>query len=637
MTSETATFPLNLDAYQPLKLTPTNTTLSPQDKDALLANIKLCRDTIVFFTATGAAHGVGGHTGGPYDTVPEVMILDAFFRGLPEKFVPIFFDEAGHRVATQYLMAAISGELPVTQLLHYREAHSHLPGHPELGLTPGVKFSSGRLGHMWPYVNGIALANPDKVLFCLGSDGSQQEGNDAEAARLSVAQQLNTKLLIDANDVTIAGHPSNYLPGYDLVKTLKGHGLTVLEGDGEDIDSLYQRICEAVATPGPVAVINHRKMCPGITGLEGSTHGHDVIPLDKALSYLEERGHQGAVDYLKSLSKPKQNYTYVGSGDKMGSNRNVFGESVVSVLSKMSDAERKEKIVCIDSDLEGSCGLAQIRKAYPEIFVSGGIMERSNFSAAAGFGMEKGKQGIFATFSAFLEMCISEITMARLNYSNVLCHFSHAGIDDMADNTCHFGLNNMFADNGLDDGYETRLYFPADANQMKACVDKVFFDPGLRFIFSTRSKVPNILTEDGSDFFGGDYTFTPGKDEVIREGTAGYIVSFGDALYRSLDAVERLKQDGIDVGLINKATLNLVDEDMMQKLGSSPFVLVVEAFNRRTGLGSRFGSWLLERGFSPKYGYLGTYKEGCGGLWEQFPHQGIGPEGIISHVKGLIG
>jgi hypothetical protein len=48
---------------------------------ALKANIQLCRDAIVFFTATGAAEGVGGHTGGPYDTVPEVMILDALFPG----------------------------------------------------------------------------------------------------------------------------------------------------------------------------------------------------------------------------------------------------------------------------------------------------------------------------------------------------------------------------------------------------------------------------------------------------------------------------------------------------------------------------------------------------------------------------
>ncbi|KAG2745799.1 hypothetical protein P692DRAFT_20836651 [Suillus brevipes Sb2] len=65
------------------------------------------------------------------------------------------------------------------------------------------------------------MANKEKVVFCLGSDGSQQEGNDAEAARLAVAQNLNVKLLIDDNDVTIAGHPSQYLKGYDVSKTLE--------------------------------------------------------------------------------------------------------------------------------------------------------------------------------------------------------------------------------------------------------------------------------------------------------------------------------------------------------------------------------------------------------------------------------
>ena len=636
MPINTENFPIDLSAYQPLALDPSNPTLTDEQRETLRANIQLCRDAIIFFTATGAARGVGGHTGGPYDTVPEVMILDALFRGAPDKFVPIFFDEAGHRVATQYLMSVLHGHMPAEQLVHYREAHSKLPGHPELGLTPGVQFSSGRLGHLWPYVNGVAKANPDKVVFCLGSDGAQQEGDDSEAARFAVAHQLNVKLLLDDNDVTIAGHPSEYQPGYDLEKTLAGHGLETLSGDAEDIDALYQRICQAVTTDGPIAIVNKRKMAVGIEGLEGSTHGHDVIPLDLAIAYLDKRGHDAAVAFLKSIPKLSNPNTYLGSSDKVGSNRNVFGEAVVSVLGEMSDAERKEKVLCVDSDLEGSCGLAQIRKAYPEIFLSGGIMERANFSAAAGFGMEAGKQGIFGTFSAFLEMCISEITMARLNYSNVLCHFSHAGIDDMADNTCHFGLNNLFADNGLDDGHETRLYFPADAGQMKACVKAIFNDPGLRFIFSTRSKVPILSDKDGNDLYGDDYRFTPGKDEIVREGTAGYVVAFGDSVYRALDAVERLKQEGIDVGLVNKSTLNVVDEEMIAKVGQSPFVLVVEAFNRRTGLGSRYGSWLLERGLTPKFAYLGTYKEGCGGLWEQYPYQGIGSEGIMDKIKALL-
>jgi transketolase len=631
-----AKFPIDLSAYKKVTLDPSKPTLTAEQKADLQFNIQLCRDAIVFFTATGAARGVGGHTGGPYDTVPEVMILDALFRSHADKFVPIFFDEAGHRVATQYLMSTLHGDLPAEQLMLYREANSHLPGHPELGFTPGVKFSSGRLGHMWPYVNGVAMANPSKIAFCLGSDGSQQEGNDAEAARLAVAQGLNVKLIIDDNDVTIAGHPSAYLKGCTVAKTLTGHGLQVIEGDGEDIDSLYKNICTAINTPGPIAIINKRPMCPGIKGLEGSTHGHDVISVKLAVEYLKERGHNEAVALIESAKPAKQDYTFLGSTTTMDANRNVFGDACVSILGKMSEADRVAKVRVIDSDLEGSCGLKKIHDAYPEVFIASGIMERGNFSAAAGFGMEAGKQGIFGTFSAFLEMCISEITMARLNNSNVLSHFSHSGIDDMADNTCHFGLNNMFADNGLSDGYATNLYFPADPNQMRACLDTIFHNPGLRFVFSTRSKVPNILGTDGKEFFGGDYKFVSGKDEVIREGTQGYIVSYGEALYRSLDAVERLKQEGIDVGLINKATLTSIDEETMAKIGKSPMVLVVESFNRKTGLGSRFGSWLLERGYKPNYNHLGTHIEGCGGLWEQFPHQGLDPVGIMASVKKLL-
>ena len=114
-------------------------------------------------------------------------------------------------------------------------------------------------------------------------------------------------------------------------------------------------------------------------------------------------------------------------------------------------------------------------------------------------------------------------------------------------------------------------------------------------------------------------------------------MSFGSTLHRALDAVETLKAEGIDVGLINKPTLNVIDEDTMSKVGKSGFVLVAEEFNRKTGLGSRFGSWLLERGYTPKYKYLGVTKEGCGGLWEQMPFQGRGPDGIAAAVKGLAG
>lgn len=180
-------------------------------------------------------------------------------------------------------------------------------------------------------------------------------------------------------------------------------------------------------------------------------------------------------------------------------------------------------------------------------------------------------------------MIISELTMARLNNCNILSHFSHSGVDEIADNTCHFGINSFFADNGLSDVHSW-LYFPADAAQMDKVVEKVFFQRGVRFIFSTRSKLPYILKEDGSRFFGDGYTFEPGKDDVILEGKDGYVVTFGDMLHRSYDAVLRLRQKGLSVGLVNKSTLNVIDEEVLKKIGATKFVLVAESWNQKTGV-----------------------------------------------------
>ena len=52
-------FPIDLNAYKRISLDVSNPTLTNEQKTSLKDNIQLCRDAIVFFTATGAARGVG--------------------------------------------------------------------------------------------------------------------------------------------------------------------------------------------------------------------------------------------------------------------------------------------------------------------------------------------------------------------------------------------------------------------------------------------------------------------------------------------------------------------------------------------------------------------------------------------------
>jgi len=639
-------FPLDLSSYHPLLFAFSDVPkpLSLDEKTQLERNIALVRDSIVFMTALAGAKGIGGHTGGAYDVVPEAEIVQSFMRG-EQSIFPVLFDEAGHRVALQYVYAALHQESSIApdDLLHYREFESGLYGHPERDSRLGIGFTSGRLGHLWGYVNGVALAYPHQKVILLGSDGAQQEGNDAEAARFAVAHNLEVKLLIDDNNVTISGHPAMYMKGFSVARTLEGQGLNVFQGDGEQIDSLFLMIQRALTTLGPAALVSKRPMAPGIPLIEGQPKGHDVISLDAAVEYLSARGHTQAVEMLKATKKHKPPITaYLGTllrdGQSVVSNpRDEFGKAVCAELARMSPAEQKSSVRVFDNDLEGSCGLHYVHKQFPDVFVEGGVMERNNFSAAAGFGSESGRQGIYATFAAFLEMVVSEITMARLSHANVLAHFSHSGPDGMADNTTHYGINNLIADSGLREADTTRLYFPADSHQMQAVVQRVFKDSGLRFIFSPRASLPHILDDEGKEMFSQEngYAFTPEKDEVIRQGRDGYVVSYGDMLHRSLHAALKLVPEGMDVGLINKPTLNICDEEMMARLKDAPFVLVVESQNQQLGLGMRYGTWLLERGFQGRYAHVGTVRPGKGGLFEQIPYQGLAPDDLQDKIREI--
>ncbi|KIL59613.1 hypothetical protein M378DRAFT_169135 [Amanita muscaria Koide BX008] len=73
---------------------------------------------------------------------------------------------------------------------------------------------------MWPAVNGVASANCEKTMFCLSSDGSQQEGDDAEAV-----PKTSTSLTDDNNDVAIIDSPRWWLqvwrPDTDEICTLR--------------------------------------------------------------------------------------------------------------------------------------------------------------------------------------------------------------------------------------------------------------------------------------------------------------------------------------------------------------------------------------------------------------------------------
>src|SRR5437762_9436248 len=65
----------------------------------------------------------------------------------------------GHGSMLQYALLHLSGyELPMAELQRFRQLHSKTPGHPELGVTPGIETTTGPLGQGLANAVGMALA-----------------------------------------------------------------------------------------------------------------------------------------------------------------------------------------------------------------------------------------------------------------------------------------------------------------------------------------------------------------------------------------------------------------------------------------------------------------------------------------------
>ena len=170
-----------------------------------------------------------------------------------------------------------------------RQLHSKTPGHPEVGVTPGVETSTGPLGQGIANAVGFALAEKmlaaefnrpgfdviDNYTYAFLGDGCLMEGISHEVCSLAGVWKLNKLIaLYDDNGISIDGKVEYWFAD-DTRKRFESYGWNVIGPiDGHDAEAVSEAIAQAKKSDKPTLIDCRTIIGFGSPNRQGTSKAH---------------------------------------------------------------------------------------------------------------------------------------------------------------------------------------------------------------------------------------------------------------------------------------------------------------------------------------------------------------------------
>lgn len=514
-----------------------------------------------------------------------------------------FIMSAGHGSALLYATLYMAGfDLEIDDLKSFRKINSKTPGHPELGVTPGVDMTTGPLGQGIATAVGFAMAEAklrekynkhsknliDFNTYVLCSDGDLMEGVSYEALSLAGLNKLNKLIILyDSNDITLDGSKDLSFKE-DIQMRFEAIGFNYIKVlDGEDYNAISKAIEDAKKSTDKPTIIEVKTTIGKYSAYEGTNKIHGAKLSEEDTTNIKEKlkvrditfnvSSDTIEDFQYLINERCQNIEdefnkkvenlpedikgelqfFMGNDKAIPFKELQYSEPEDSIESPRNTSSKILNSIVKDNPymLGGSADLFASNKTYIE---DGGDYSSKNYLGTnIYFGVREHAMGSIlnglalcgfrvygSTFLAFSTYLFPAIRMAAMLNLPIIYIFTHDSISLGEDGTTHMPIEQLTQLRAIPN---VEVYRPADANEVIGTYKTVLRkSKGVSVICLSKTDLPILENAKANEIQNGAYVLKDSNRKMD-----GIIISTGEEVHSALEVAKRLEIKGIDVRVVS--------------------------------------------------------------------------------------
>ena len=518
-----------------------------------------------------------------------------------------FILSAGHGSALLYATLFMAGyPLTLDDLKQFRHLHSKTPGHPELGITPGVDMSTGPLGQGLATAVGMAIGERylnhyseekkfpnllDHYTYVLCGDGDLMEGVSYEATSLAGTLRLNKLIVLyDSNHVSLDGDTKMTFTE-NVKERFTALGWNVISDvDGEDCNDIDHAISKAKTSSLPSIIIVSTTIGK-YSKYQGTSKVHgaplEEEDLQNVKKQLEVRDipftvSQETIDFFQTSIQERMSpivkewYTkYEKLEGTLQQELTALNERHIEVSLKdfaLEIPENHMESTRVSSGkilnhiasstpffLGGSADLSSSTKTYLKEngdFSSSnpggrniwyGVREHAMAAISNGLAL-MGLLPFASTFLVFSDYLKPAIRMSALMNLRTLYIFTHDSITVGQDGPTHQPVEQLVALRAIPN---LEVFRPADGNEVLGCYKAILEKKeGPSALILSRNDVEIMDSTKANEVSKGAYIVR--KEEKYLQ---GILIATGEEVALALSVSEKLSAEGIDTRVVSMPSI----------------------------------------------------------------------------------